>query len=468
MKKEIGTLSVCRLFGPRSKVSFESYTLDSIAAVGDNERVGRTLTSRARGAAAETAHAQLFLSHSAIGFRIPVDLFCAGVAGRTSRRAPRRPRGTSHGIAASGGRIANMSWWVVLAAVSCWTAGAAGEAAVRTCEPIRVAMCKNIGYNATGMPNLARHTMQADADVTLQTFSPLVQYGCSSQLHLLLCAVYVPMCTDKVALPIGPCRGLCESVRSRCYPVLHEFGFAWPPELECSLFPIENNHKHMCMEGPGERATGGGVMSGGVAGVPEGSKIRGVGSGACARMVRPAGWVWVRGSGRCAQYCEAEVLWDAGERRAAEVWLATWAALSFAVTLGAVGAQLWCGRTGGSAAERALVLVALCQCAAAAGWGVRAVAGRTAAGCARDAAGPGPARLLLAHDGLANPNCAVVFLLLYYFGLAASVWLSPSSSNCIDKTVSNRRRVRRRRTLTPHRPGHLPQPIKFYHFCPNQ
>ncbi|XP_028041903.1 frizzled-4 [Bombyx mandarina] len=288
----------------------------------------------------------------------------------------------------------------------CLVPRAIAEASVRTCEPIKVAMCKNIGYNQTGMPNLARHTLQADADITLQTFSPLVQYGCSSQLHLFLCSVYVPMCTDKVALPIGPCRGLCDSVHARCFPVLHGFGFSWPPELDCTLFPAENNHEHMCMEGPGERAP------------PVGS-IPLNATGACRRLIKPNSWVWVRGSGRCAQFCDAEVLWETGERRAAEVWLATWAALSFACTLAAVAAQLACGDRGG-AGERALVLVALCRCAAAAGWGVRAAAGRAAAGCAKDSTSP--ARMLLAHDGLANPNCAVVFLLLYYFGLAASVW----------------------------------------------
>ncbi|KAG7312269.1 hypothetical protein JYU34_001741 [Plutella xylostella] len=301
-----------------------------------------------------------------------------------------------------------MKWCLGVVLAVC--ARALADAAVRTCEPIKVAMCRDIGYNQTGMPNLARHTLQADADVTLQTFSPLVQYGCSEQLHLFLCAVYVPMCTDKVALPIGPCRSLCEAVHARCFPVLSGFGFQWPAELDCELFPAENNHEHMCMEGPGERAAGAGAAAG---------------EAACRRLRRAPAWLWLRGAGRCAQYCDAEVLWEAGERRAAEVWLATWAALSFACTLAAAGAALACGAGAGAgvgaggAGERALVLVALCRCAAAAGWGVRAAAGRAAAGCAQD---PASTRMLLAHDGLANPNCAVVFLLLYYFGLAASVW----------------------------------------------
>lgn len=124
---------------------------------------------------------------------------------------------------------------------------------LRTCEPIRIDLCSGLGYNMTGMPNLGGNDQQHEADYTLKSFSPLIQYGCSSQLKLFLCSVYVPMCTEKVANPIGPCRGLCESVRSRCYPVLRGFGFPWPEALNCSRFPVENNHEHMCMEGPKDK-----------------------------------------------------------------------------------------------------------------------------------------------------------------------------------------------------------------------
>lgn len=126
------------------------------------------------------------------------------------------------------------------------------EPMLRTCEPIRVELCKNLGYNMTGMPNLSGNDLQQEADYNIKSFSPLIQYGCSPQLKLFLCSVYVPMCTEKVSNPIGPCRGLCESVFSRCYPVLSEFGFPWPDALDCSRFPVENNQDHMCMEGPKE------------------------------------------------------------------------------------------------------------------------------------------------------------------------------------------------------------------------
>lgn len=58
------------------------------------------------------------------------------------------------------------------------------------------------------------------------------------------------MCSDKVPEPIGPCRSLCDSVKSKCEPILKEFGFQWPPSLECSKFHPENNHQHMCNPGP--------------------------------------------------------------------------------------------------------------------------------------------------------------------------------------------------------------------------
>ena len=69
---------------------------------------------------------------------------------------------------------------------------------VRSCEPIKLDLCRGIGYGQTSMPNLVGHDLQKDAQLQLQTFTPLIQYGCSSQLQFFLCSVYVPMCTEKV------------------------------------------------------------------------------------------------------------------------------------------------------------------------------------------------------------------------------------------------------------------------------
>ncbi len=40
----------------------------------------------------------------------------------------------------------------------------AAAASAAACEPIKIDMCRSIGYNFTRMPNLANHQLQADAN----------------------------------------------------------------------------------------------------------------------------------------------------------------------------------------------------------------------------------------------------------------------------------------------------------------
>lgn len=53
-----------------------------------------------------------------------------------------------------------------------------------SCDPIRISMCQGLGYNVTKMPNLVGNVLQSDAELQLTTFTPLIQYGCSSQLKV--------------------------------------------------------------------------------------------------------------------------------------------------------------------------------------------------------------------------------------------------------------------------------------------
>ena len=53
------------------------------------------------------------------------------------------------------------------------------------------------------------------------------------------------------------------------------------------------------------------------------------------------------------------------------------------------------------------------------GYIVRLIAGRGDVACYRE---PQHGEWILIQEGLDQTNCAVVFLLLYFFGMAASIW----------------------------------------------
>ncbi|XP_055684161.1 frizzled-4-like [Lutzomyia longipalpis] len=294
---------------------------------------------------------------------------------------------------------------VLLISLAC-AAHANPDISMRTCEPIRIELCRGIGYNETSMPNLVGHEVQTDVDFTLQTFSPLIQYGCSAQLHFFLCAAYVPMCTPKVPVPIGPCRGLCETTRARCLPVLQGFGFPWPSALECSRFPEENNHEHMCMEGPGEPSDGL---------PPPTSKIKSHVSN-CQDLVKSHLYARLNRSGRCAPLCEADIMFDAQEKHLAEVWVTAW---SVAALLTAIVATL-CLIFTDTKWDKIFMPLVTCHLLVAVGWSVRWLAKRNPTACGYDPQLPGVSLLLT--DGLSNAPCAGTFLLRYYFGMAAGVW----------------------------------------------
>lgn len=298
--------------------------------------------------------------------------------------------------------------------------------ALRQCEPIRIEMCRNIGYNETSMPNLVGNELQSEAEYTLQTFSPLIEYVCSSQLKLFLCATYVPMCTPKVPVPIGPCRTLCESVRSRCHPVLQGFGYPWPPALDCNRFPKENNQETMCMEGPGEAQDPPPVreMYPGlpVAKIPTQLQTTITSTIECPGHSKL--YVKLHRSGRCAPMCDAHILFGPNEKHVAEIWTHTWTYAALGLALLAIASILFCdsgtSKSRDVSQTRVLSPLMWCHTMVVIGWTVRFIAGRTATSCGFDPQLPNVSLLLV--DGLSNAPCASTFLLRYYFGMAACAW----------------------------------------------
>uniref|UniRef100_A0A3B4Y8S8 Frizzled-4 n=1 Tax=Seriola lalandi dorsalis TaxID=1841481 RepID=A0A3B4Y8S8_SERLL len=281
------------------------------------------------------------------------------------------------------------------------------EAEEMTCDPIRISMCQGLGYNVTKMPNLVGNVLQSDAELQLTTFTPLIQYGCSSQLKFFLCSVYVPMCTDKVPIPIGPCGSMCLSVKRKCLPVLHEFGFIWPEVLNCSLFPPQNDHNHMCMEGPGDEDP----PYQPVRHPPHQEECQALGSA-------PDQYTWLKQTESCTLQCGYDSgLYRRGAKVFTDAWMAVWAVLCFlSTTLTVLTFLLDSQRF--SYPERPIIFLSMCCNLYSVAYLVRLTLGRERVSCDLDAT----AVPILVQEGLKSTGCAIVFLLLYFFGMASSLW----------------------------------------------
>ena len=101
-------------------------------------------------------------------------------------------------------------------------------------------ICKNMAYNQTMLPNISSITSLAKAKRHLNSFIPLIKVSCSKDMDFFLCSVYTPEC--KTAGPTPPCKELCERVEKGCIGIMQKFGFSWPHELNCSLFPSKGEN----------------------------------------------------------------------------------------------------------------------------------------------------------------------------------------------------------------------------------
>ncbi|XP_036398163.1 frizzled-3-like [Megalops cyprinoides] len=104
------------------------------------------------------------------------------------------------------------------------------------CEPITLRMCQELPYNSTFTPNLLDHYDQHTAALAMEPFHPMVNLQCSPDLLSFLCALHAPVCTEygRVSLP---CRRPCLRARRDCQGLMDMFGVTWPEEMECSRFP---------------------------------------------------------------------------------------------------------------------------------------------------------------------------------------------------------------------------------------
>ncbi|OAD57548.1 Frizzled-2 [Eufriesea mexicana] len=312
------------------------------------------------------------------------------------------------------------------------------------CEEIMIPMCQGIGYNLTAMPN----DNQEEAGLEVHQFWPLVAINSSPVLKFFLCSVYTPICLPDYTKPLPACRSVCERARAGCAPLMQQYVFSWPEIMACEKLPTQGGPENLCMEqdnhtsstdmGPGteeqtlpeyqtalSRATGrfwggGTVILGPISGSSTSNVGNGTGlAGMAVSGVIPAPPISIvrsivqdiAGVPNCTLPCHGAFL-TPEEREFAAVWLALWSGLCAAsmlvtVTTFLIDTQRF------KYPERLIVFLSACYFAVSVGYLSRSVFGHEEIAC----------------DGLApksraqGPEARVaVFLMVYFFGMASSVW----------------------------------------------
>lgn len=263
------------------------------------------------------------------------------------------------------------------------------------CQEIHIDICKNIGYNMTKLPNRFGHERQMEAEMQLKTFLPLVQYKCHDNLTFFLCSVHVPMCDPSINYAIGPCESMCRSVIDKCESIITSFGFEIPDYLNCSEFPPENKPEMMCMQLP----------------TPETSPT--------PEVIATCSFPEIAiDNSKCAYKCGYEEgLFTAKDKEFADIWMLTWAGLCFVSTIFTVFTFLIDSRRF-RYPERPIIFLSMCYSIYCGAYIIRLVVGREIISCALSSDG----QRYLIQEGLSNTGCAIVFLLLYFFGMASSLW----------------------------------------------
>ncbi|XP_072746441.1 frizzled-7 [Anoplolepis gracilipes] len=332
----------------------------------------------------------------------------------------------------------------VTAALHSSTALNGGGNSESRCEPITINLCMNIPYNETIMPNLMNHQKQEDAGQEVHQYVPLVKMKCSPDLRFFLCTVYAPVCTI-IEKAIPPCRSLCESARSGCEGLMNSFGFAWPEALDCSKMP-EMDGTELCV---GNNETTPREPAAPVYPPPrrpvaefqptwnEGHKP--YGSGGFALGARDFGFVCPvqfkvpHGLGYslkvgdkvepdCGAPCDG-MFFTERERKFSRVWVGTWASICAASCFFTFLTFL-IDTDRFRYPERPIIFLSVCYLMVALVYVIGWAAGNSIA-CREPFPPPMGIRIQMAStitQGTKHELCTVLFMVLYFFGMASSIW----------------------------------------------
>lgn len=306
------------------------------------------------------------------------------------------------------------------------------------CEEITLPMCVNIGYNLTRMPNEMNHDTQEEAGLEVHQYWPLVEMKCSSDLRFFLCSLHVPICLPDYSKPLPPCRDLCRRAREGCEPIMLRYGFFWPERMDCDKFPVQGASSDvLCMDqnkseskdrsqarpkpprnckNPKNCPDAPPALEG--AKRPRGGVAREC-SCQCKAPFVPLGKdsplynrsIAAGGVPNCAHPCQ-DVFFNADEKEFANVWITLWSGLCAASTLMTLTTFL-IETERFKYPERPIVFLSACYFFVSVGYLIRVTLGHDEVACDGS---------LIKYSVTGTNNCTLIFLLIYFFGMASSIW----------------------------------------------
>lgn len=213
------------------------------------------------------------------------------------------------------------------------------------------------------------------------------------------------MCSDLVSGVIPSCRSLCETVQANCQPVIDQFDLPWPALLNCSRFPVYDG---LCI--------GGNISLEATKAPPAASSVTNINNIA---QQCPPNFVWTHYASAitCSPHCGKDAYYRSEDKAFAEKWMTGWAWLCFLSTSFTL-LTFWVEPTRFRYPERPVIFLALCYCLIGLTYILRSALGPNLLSCVNtDEEEP-----YIAVDGLESAPCTLVFLSLYYFALASSIW----------------------------------------------
>lgn len=124
-----------------------------------------------------------------------------------------------------------------------------------------------------------------------------------------------------------------------------------------------------------------------------------------------------RGNESCVARCDVDVMYKKTDKNFAEVWMLIWAVFCFASTLltfftYAIKPSRF------QYPQKPIIFLSCCCFMVSCGYILRVIIGSSAISC--EALRPGVKFII--QEGVGNTWCIVVFLILYYFGMAGLIW----------------------------------------------